>query len=178
MLKDSMNLGFGATTIRNDPRITPMGRYLRITKINELPQLFNVLNGEMSLIGPRPLPEKSFLKYEKEVQNKLYKIRPGITGIGSLIFRDEEKLITEVNHLGKDTQQYYREFIYPYKGKAELWYQDNFNLKTDLLILLLTVIKIFFTDSKLEWKFFKSLPPKPSELESENIKFLDLNDAQ
>ena len=86
MLKASPSLSTGSLTLRNDPRLMPMGRFLRQTKINELPQLMNVLLGSMSLVGPRPLMEVDFKKFPPEVQEKIYRSRPGITGIGSIIF--------------------------------------------------------------------------------------------
>jgi len=95
MLKNSPNLGTGSITLKNDPRITPMGGFLRKTKINELPQLINVFIGNMSIVGPRPLMQSDFDAYPKHVQKKVYNVKPGITGIGSLIFRDEECYFNE-----------------------------------------------------------------------------------
>jgi lipopolysaccharide/colanic/teichoic acid biosynthesis glycosyltransferase len=95
MLKNSLNMGSGSITLRDDPRVTPMGKFLRKTKINELPQILNVFLGTMSVVGPRPLVDKTFNAYTKEVQATIYNSKPGITGIGSIIFRDEEKLISE-----------------------------------------------------------------------------------
>ena len=87
MLKDSPNMAGGIITTKRDPRITPMGGFLRKTKINELPQLLNVLRGEMSFVGPRPVMQLSFDQYPPDVQEVIYQVTPGITGIGSLIFR-------------------------------------------------------------------------------------------
>ena len=87
MLKDSPNMSGGEITLRNDPRITTAGKFLRLTKLNELPQLVNVLIGDMSFVGPRPLMPVSFEQYAPEVQERVYESRPGITGIGSVIFR-------------------------------------------------------------------------------------------
>src|SRR6478735_3498099 len=92
MLKDSPNLGTGLITLRKDPRVTPMGGFLRKTKLNELPQIFNVLKGDMSFVGPRPLVDKTFDPYSDYVKANIYSVRPGITGIGSVVFRDEERL--------------------------------------------------------------------------------------
>ena len=119
MLKDSMNMGSKTVTTRNDPRITPMGSWLRMTKINELPQLWNVFVGDMSLVGPRPLLVSSFKKYEMEVQSIIGKMQPGITGLGSIIFRDEEKLVSEISRLGGNPLAYYKMYIYPFKGKLK-----------------------------------------------------------
>ena len=112
MLKDSPNIGTGVITLRNDPRITPMGGFLRKTKINELPQIFNILLGDISLVGPRPLVQRTFDAYPSEVQKKIYKRKPGLTGIGSVIFRDEESLIS--NNTG-EPHVYNEQVIAPYK---------------------------------------------------------------
>jgi lipopolysaccharide/colanic/teichoic acid biosynthesis glycosyltransferase len=87
MLKDSPNMAGGLITTKRDPRLTPLGDFLRSTKINELPQLINILNGNMSVVGPRPVMQKSFDAYPIEVQKVIYNVKPGLTGIGSIIFR-------------------------------------------------------------------------------------------
>ena len=97
MLKNSMNIGTGSITLQSDPRVTKIGSFLRKTKINELPQIINILKGELSLVGPRPLVAKTFTAYSKEVQSKIYNVKPGLTGIGSIIFRDEESIISAVD---------------------------------------------------------------------------------
>src|SRR5688500_1489259 len=86
MLKDSPNMGTGVITVRNDPRVTSVGRFLRRSKINELPQLINVLIGDMSIVGARPQMRKGFDLYPPSVQAVIYNTPPGITGIGSVIF--------------------------------------------------------------------------------------------
>lgn len=169
MLIDSMNMGLGATTVRNDPRITPVGKFLRKSKINELPQVFNIIKGDMSIVGPRPLPYKSFVKYSDEVKQILYKKKPGITGIASLIFRDEEILASTVNDLGGVPIEYYKSYIYPYKGQLELWYHDHISFRTDFFIIFLTAWQILFPKSNLVYKVFKQLPLKPKELTLEGI---------
>ena len=97
MLKDSPNQGSGDITLENDPRVLPLGRFLRLTKINELPQLLNVFMGDMSLIGPRPLTKKMFLMYKPETQKIITKVRPGLSGLGSIIFRNEQAYIGNTN---------------------------------------------------------------------------------
>lgn len=153
MMKDSPNIGTGEITLRNDPRVTPMGKFLRKTKINELPQLFNVLFGDMSIVGPRPLMKKSFDLYSPDVQKVIYNTAPGITGIGSVIFRDEEKLVSE----SKDIHATYQE-IFDYKGEVEMWYQRNVSFVTDFMIIFLTAWYIVFSESELVYKVFPSLP--------------------
>lgn len=155
MLKNSPDIGTGEITLRNDPRVTSMGKFLRMTKINELPQIINVLKGDMSIVGPRPLMKVSFDLYPEDVQQKIYNIRPGITGIGSLIFRDEEHLVSSA----PDPREMYRR-IYPYKASLEMWYQQHLSLYTDLMIIFLTAWTILFPDNKLVYKVFKDLPPR------------------
>lgn len=157
MLKDSPNLGTGLITLRKDPRVTPMGGFLRKTKLNELPQIFNVLKGDMSFVGPRPLVDKTFEPYSDYVKANIYNVRPGITGIGSIVFRDEERLMTEC--VG-DPKVFYNTVIASYKGELEMWYLKNYSFKTDFLILFLTGWQIFFSDSKLINTIFKTLPGK------------------
>ncbi len=167
MLENSPNMGTGMITVRNDPRVTVMGRLLRKTKINELPQVINVLKGEMSIVGPRPLADKTFNAYSNEVKKEIYNVKPGITSLGSVVFRDEEKLLS-VTPL--PPQDYYRQYIAPYKGELELWYQKRASFKNDLLIIFLTAWEIFFPDSDLAFKVFKDLPKRPVEVTVEGAK--------
>ncbi len=106
MLKDSPNLGTGSLTVRNDPRVTRVGHYLRATKVNELPQLLNVVTGEMSFVGPRPQMLVDFDVYPQRVRDVIADVPPGITGIGSIVFRDEERLLSKP---GVDAKQFYAE---------------------------------------------------------------------
>ena len=153
MVKNSPNIGTGEITLRNDPRVTKFGRILRKSKVNELPQIINVFMGHMSIVGPRPLMEVSFKLYPDEVQQKIYNCKPGITGIGSIIFRDEEKLVSDAG----DPQAMYRN-IYLYKGTVELWYQKKASLYTDFKIIFLTAWSILFPQNQLINKIFKDLP--------------------
>lgn len=161
MLKNSPNMGTGSITLRNDPRVTTVGKWLRITKINELPQIVNILKGDMSLVGPRPLVTSTFEAYSEEIQKVVYNVKPGITGIGSIVFRDEEKLISASD---MDPKVFYKEHIAPYKGALELWYQKNASLSLDFQLLLLTAWVIFVPESQLPYKWFKDLPNKPESL--------------
>jgi len=156
MVKNSPNLGTGEITLRNDPRVTPFGRCLRMSKINELPQIINVFKGDMSIVGPRPLMEVSFKLYSPEVQRHIYKSRPGMTGIGSLVFRDEEKLLSDATN----PRAMYAA-IYPYKGALEIWYQQHASVYTDLGIIFLTAWSILFPKNNLVNKIFKDLPVRP-----------------
>jgi lipopolysaccharide/colanic/teichoic acid biosynthesis glycosyltransferase len=157
MLKNSPNMGTGAFTLRNDPRVTAFGKFLRISKINELPQIINVLKGDMSIVGPRPLMDVSFNLYSDEVKARIYESKPGITGIGSLIFRDEEKILSNA----KDPKQMYAD-IHPYKGALEIWYRKHASLYTDSMIIFLTAWCIVFPSTHLPQKVFSNLPARPS----------------
>lgn len=159
MLKDSPNMGSGSITLRNDPRVTPMGGFLRKTKINELPQIFNILLGDISLVGPRPLVDKTFNAYSEEVRKVIYKVKPGLTGIGSIVFRDEESLISNSD---LEPHAYYEKVIAPYKGELEMWYQKNASMWTDIKIIFLTAWVVMFSKSELPYKMFDSLPDKPN----------------
>lgn len=155
MLKDSPNIGNGTITLRNDPRITPMGKWLRKSKLNELPQLLNVLIGEMSFVGPRPLLDKNFENIDISIKKAIYENKPGITGIGSVVFRDEEKLLTQN---AENPRDYYNNVIAPYKAELELWYRKNISFITDLKILLLTAWLILLPKSESYKSWFKNLP--------------------
>ena len=157
MLKNSPNMSGGVHTTRKDPRILPMGTFLRKTKINELPQLINILKGEMSIIGPRPIVDKTFDPYPEHVKKSIYNAKPGLSGIGSIIFRDEEKLLSETK---MNPANFYKEFISPYKGELEMWYQKNLSFKIDILLIFLTVWVIVFSKSELPYRLFKDLPKR------------------
>jgi lipopolysaccharide/colanic/teichoic acid biosynthesis glycosyltransferase len=160
MLKNSENIGTGTITTRNDPRVLPFGVFLRKSKINELPQIINVLLGSMSVVGPRPLVESGFGLYSDEVKAKIGDRTPGITGVGSIVFRDEEKIISR----GGNPRQIYKDVISPYKGALELWYQDNISFVVDMKIMILTFWVILFPESDLHYKWLKNLPSKPENL--------------
>lgn len=158
MIPNSHIMTYGTMTIGNDPRITPIGRILRKLKIDELPQLWNVIKGDMSFIGPRPLDQSEFDCYDAEVKNKIYSVKPGITGIGSIIFRNEDKILS---HPSISPSILYKELIAPYKGQLELWYLENQSFYVDFMLLLLTVVAIFAPNNALVYKVFPSLPVKP-----------------
>ena len=158
MLKNSMNIGTGSITLQNDFRVTPIGKFLRKTKINELPQIINILKGDISLVGPRPLVTKTFLAYSEEIQSKIYKVKPGLTGIGSIVFRDEESLISSVKD--EDPHEFYKRVIAPYKGELEMWYQENRSFFLDFQLIFMTAWVILFPKSYLYIKWFKNLPER------------------
>lgn len=158
MLKNSMNMGTGSITIKNDPRVTKIGAFLRKTKINELPQIVNILKGDISIVGPRPLVDKTFKAYDEEIQSKIYNVKPGLTGIGSIVFRDEESIISMRSN--KDPHEFYKSVIAPYKGDLEIWYQKNKSFLLDLKLIFLTAWVVFFPKSKLYYKWFRNLPKR------------------
>lgn len=160
MLKDSPNMDGGLITTKRDPRITPMGGFLRKSKINELPQLLNILFGDMSVVGPRPVMQKSFDQYPDHVQKVIYNVKPGLTGIGSIVFRDEEELITKVKEEGGNTWDYYVNTIYPHKGELEKWYQNNQGFWVDLKIIFATAWVIIKPESNIVYKWFKGIPKR------------------
>lgn len=161
MLKNSPNIGTGLHTTRKDPRILPMGNFLRKTKINELPQIINILKGDMSIVGPRPLVDKTFDPYPAHVKAVIYNVKPGLTGIGSIVFRDEERLLSETK---LSLQDYYKSHISPYKGELELWYQKHLSFYTDFMLIFLTAWVIISPKSQLVYMIFKDLPERPLEL--------------
>jgi len=158
MLKNSPNMGTGSITVRDDPRVLPIGGFLRKSKINELPQIINVIKGEMSIVGPRPQMQSDFEKFPPDKRNDIFKSKPGITGIGSIFFRDEEKWISGFSG---DKHQFYREKIAPYKTSLELWYLKNKSTSVDLKIIYITFWVILFPQSKVLEKMISGLPEPP-----------------
>lgn len=160
MLKNSPNMTGGLYTKRKDPRLMPMGNFLRKTKINELPQIINILKGDLSIIGPRPLVDKTFEPYPDHVKANIYNIKPGLTGIGSVVFRDEEKMLTETT---LPPLEFCTKYISPYKGELELWYQKHISFYTDFMLIFLTAFAIIAPKNNLVYKIFKDLPERPNE---------------
>lgn len=158
MLLDSPNMKGGFLTTKNDPRMTPLGPFLRKTKMNELPQLVNILKGDMSFVGPRPVMPQSFEKYPEDVQEVIYNVPPGVTGIGSIVFRDEEEIIHQAIENGKDPLVVYAEQIYPYKGELESWYQAKASILLDATLLFCTAWVIVAPRSDLIFKLHPDVP--------------------
>lgn len=162
MLKDSPNMGTGTVTVKNDPRILPIGGFLRKTKINELPQLINIFNGDMSVIGPRPQTQRCFDAFPQSAQNDITKVRPGLSGIGSVVFRSEENMM----HANADPDRLYDDVIMPYKGKLESWYVRNNSVWNYLLLIFLTILVILTRSTRLIFQCYTSLPRPPEQLSS------------
>jgi lipopolysaccharide/colanic/teichoic acid biosynthesis glycosyltransferase len=165
MLRDSPNLGTGTITLQNDPRILPFGGVLRKTKFNELPQLINVLKGNMSLIGPRPLTKDRFCEYDCYTQKEVSRVRPGLSGVGSIVFRSEEKLLKDPTQ----SETIYREIIAPFKGELEMWYVGHRSIKMYFILIIVTIL-VTVAPSRINlWKFYP-LAPKPSNKLSDMLK--------
>lgn len=125
------------TVGKKDPRITPIGYFIRKYKLDELPQLFNVIKGEMSLVGPRPEVEKYTRLYNNE-QKKVLSVVPGITDYASIHFSNENELLDAVSN----PEEYYIKEIMPEKLKLNLIYINNYNLKNYFSIIFKTLLKI------------------------------------
>ena len=159
MFKNSPYIGSKTITIKNDRRIFLLGKFLRKLKINELPQLINVLIGDMSLIGPRPLTIENFKAYSKKTQSIISKIKPGLSGIGSIVFKNEEKFL-----IGKNSIKFYFLTIAPYKGELEIWFVKNYSILNYIILIYLTIHSLIFQKSKIIWRVFKNLPIPPNKI--------------
>lgn len=160
MLKNSPNMGTGTVTMKGDPRVLPVGKFLRKAKINELPQLLNIFYGDMSIIGPRPLTAQTFGLYSPNAQKIVTNVRPGLSGVGSIIFRGEE----EIMHGASASIDFYDNVIAPYKGSLEEWFVSNKGLYIYFIAICMTVWTVLVPTTKIAWKMFKDLPKPPAEL--------------
>lgn len=163
MLKNSPNIGTGTVTLKGDPRVLPLGHFLRKTKINELPQLLNIFLGDMSIIGPRPQTQRCFDAFPYSSQKIIKTVCPGLSGIGSIVFRGEEDMM----HAAKDPNHFYDHFIMPYKGLLEEWYVGRQGVCLYLKLIALTAWVVVFPRSQAVWRMFPDLPPPPAELAAE-----------
>ena len=158
MVKDSPNLGAGDITLKEDPRVLPFGKFLRKTKLNEFPQFINVFIGEMSIVGPRPLVKNQYDMIPEDFKQKIKLLKPGITGIGSIVFRDEERFLEDNN---EDSNEFYKTEIVPFKAILECWYEENASFIIDILLIFTTIIMIFCPRINLHKYFFGDLPQHP-----------------
>ena len=163
MVKNSSSIGTGTVTVKDDPRVLPVGIFLRKSKINELPQLLNVFLGDMSIIGPRPQAPRCFDAFPVESQDIIVQVKPGLSGIGPIVFRGEEDILE--GHSG--TLDFYDNVIGPYKGKVEAWYVEKQGLIAYFALILLTVWVVLFPKSDLVWRLFKDLPSPPDILKKD-----------
>ena len=160
MLKNSPNIGAGEITVRADPRVLPFGKFLRKTKLNELPQLWNIFIGDMSVVGPRPMVPNTYANYPEAARQKLNTIRPGLTGIGSIIFRDEERYLSDRDQ----PMEFYREHIIPYKSDLEIWFLENNSVWMYIKAIFVTVWVVVFPASKIADSAFSGIPRLPESL--------------
>ena len=123
----------------DDPRITHLGRWLRRSRLDELPQLINVLRGEMSLVGPRPLPPTHAACLSDKQQQSLFALRPGITGASALAFLGEDTELCGVDH----AEAVYLEKLLPAKVAMELHYTASWSLAGDLRLLAATAVQLW-----------------------------------
>lgn len=144
MVANADKIGGSLTTYR-DTRITPIGRFLRWTKLDELPNLINVIKGEMSLIGPRPeAPE--YVKYYTEIQRQVLLVKPGITGPSQLANRDEEEKLKGQ----PDAEHYYITELMPKKLALDLHYVATQSIAKDIRWLLKTCWVIIFASRRFK----------------------------
>ena len=160
MLRNSPNLPGGLFTQENDPRLLPMGRFLRKTKINELPQLINIFKGDMSVIGYRPQVKKQYMFFPKKDRDIMKTDKPGLSGMGAIVFRSEEDLLLKV----PDKESFYEKVISPYKSALECWYIRHKSLGLYFKLIWLTIAAVIRPESE-GWKKLPDLPPMPKELE-------------
>jgi lipopolysaccharide/colanic/teichoic acid biosynthesis glycosyltransferase len=136
MVIDAAEIGPGITA-GDDPRVTRAGRFLRKTKLDELPQLFNVIRGEMSLVGPRPEDPRYVALYTPD-QRRVLTVRPGLTSLASVRYRHEAVLLQ-----GDDWEQVYRERVMPDKLSIEMEYLHSASVWNDFRILARTLEALF-----------------------------------
>ena len=160
MLKDSPNIGTGTVTIMNDPRVLPFGRLLRRSKINELPQLLNVIRGDMSLIGPRPQTKRCFLAFPENLRDEIVSVRPGLSGLGSIVFRHEEKMLQD----DRNADDLYDLVIMPYKGELEVWYARHNTIWLYFYLMILTLLAVILGKTLINKRLWTSIPKVPDEL--------------
>jgi lipopolysaccharide/colanic/teichoic acid biosynthesis glycosyltransferase len=159
MLENSPNIGTREITLENDYRILPFGKILRKTKINELPQLFNILRGDMSIIGPRPLTIHYYQIY-KNINCDIFKIKPGLSGIASIVFRNEEEMLSKV----KNPENFELQYIIPYKIELEKWFLKNRSILLYFKLIIYTIVVVI--NPKKKFKFYDYLPEPPVELKN------------
>ena len=159
MLSNSENMGAGSLTLKNDSRVLPFGSFLRKTKINELPQILNIITGDLSIVGPRPQTQVDFEKYSDEVQQKIYNVKPGLTGIGSIVFRDEESLISLASE-NENPHDFYKRVIAPYKGEIEIWYQNHYSVYLDFQLIFITAWVLVVPETRIYEKWFVDFPKR------------------
>lgn len=160
MLENSPAMGSGELTLSNDPRVLPIGRPLRKTKLNELPQLWNVFVGDLSFIGPRPQTRRYYNFYREEDRVCIARVRPGLSGVGSILFRDEENLLSQIeNPVAFDDQ-----VITPYKGEVEHWYVLHQSVALYFELIFTTLMVVLMPGAGFHQRLLKRIPAPPPAL--------------
>jgi lipopolysaccharide/colanic/teichoic acid biosynthesis glycosyltransferase len=154
MLEASPNIGAGTITVSDDPRVLPFGKFLRATKINEIPQLINVILGEMTLIGPRPLTSREFNIYSLQGQQIISSVLPGLSGLGSVALRNETRFL----HIENDPHQSYASFIVPYREKLEIWFVENRSVLLYQKLIIATILVVIFPNLNILNKLNLQIP--------------------
>lgn len=161
MMRDSPNIGTGTVTLKDDPRVLPVGKILRKTKINELPQLFNILIGDMSIIGPRPQTRRCFEAFPEKYREIIISVRPGLSGVGSIFFRNEELVMDDADN----ADEMYDKVIMPFKGSLEEWYVKNKSLRMYIILIIATIVVVLTGKIPFLGSVFSTAPSAPKELE-------------
>lgn len=162
MMKNSPAMGSGELTLPNDPRVLPLGRILRKTKLNELPQLLNIVAGDLSVIGPRPQTRRYYNCYAAADRAWIDTIRPGLSGVGSILFRDEEALLATV----ADPVTFDDQVITPYKGQVEHWFAVNQSVSLYFELIITTVLVVLWPSSGLRQGLLRRIPEPPAVLKN------------
>ena len=157
MLRNSPDIGSGLHTLESDPRVFPFGKWLRRTKLNEIAQLLNVIKGDMGIIGPRPQVPPHFEVFPEHVKKEIIKVKPGLSGIGSIVFCHEQDVMSAAT----DHEALYEAVIAPYKGELEIWFVNHYSLYVYFMLIVLTIWTIINSNSTLYKQVFKNLPPPP-----------------
>lgn len=156
MVKNSEKIGAGTITVQNDPRVLPFGKFLRKSKINELPQLINIFIGDMSVIGPRPLVDKQFFFYTDQQRQVISSVRPGLSGMGSIVFRDEEKILNDEQGTYDSLDDVYKNRITPIKANLEEWYVANNSIYLYFKLIFVTILVVLNSNLDIK-KYFPSI---------------------
>jgi lipopolysaccharide/colanic/teichoic acid biosynthesis glycosyltransferase len=154
MLKNSPNIGSGEHTLQDDPRVLPFGRFLRKSKINELPQIWDIFVGKMSWVGPRPTTPRHHALYPAFYADVMTDHVPGLTGVGSIIFRDEESILSQA----RDFEHCYAHEIVPYKADVERWYKEHRTFLMDVTLMLITAWVVIEPRSEILRKLYPDIP--------------------
>ena len=148
--------------LHDSKRLSKVGNFIRSLSLDELPTLLNIIKGDMSLVGPRPMVTNTFSKYPEDAQKIINTIRPGLTGIGSIVFRDEEKLLDG----REDPVGFYDKNITPHKADLEVWFVKNYSLWLYFKVIFITAWVIFFPSSYLLERVVNGLPKLPENLKN------------